>query len=101
MGERNTESNSHRSVRVFNISIGQIIAQFFFSDPTSGSAAEEVNFWISLERALTHIEQQLQSAEVEATLAVLKQAKRFLAAVSFETDTGIAFCLRSLVRSSC
>lgn len=49
---------------------------------------EEINFWTGLERALTHIEQQLQTPDVEATLATLKFAKRFLAAVSFEIDTG-------------
>lgn len=57
-------------------------------DPASGSTAEEVNFWTGFERALVHIEQQLQTPDVEATLAILKFAKRFLAAVSFEIDTG-------------
>ncbi|ODV98401.1 hypothetical protein PACTADRAFT_20118, partial [Pachysolen tannophilus NRRL Y-2460] len=58
-------------------------------DPASGTAADEISFWISLEKALLSIQEQLSSAEVSLTLDVLKKAKRFHATVSFLSDTGI------------
>lgn len=58
-------------------------------DPHSGSATQEINFWLSMETELKHIEDQLQGPGVTLTLDVLKNAKRFHATVSFLSDTGI------------
>lgn len=58
-------------------------------DPDSGTAAQEINFWLSMETALKHIEDQLQGPGVTLTLNVLRNAKRFHATVSFLSDTGI------------
>ena len=58
-------------------------------DPDSGSAAQEINFWLSMESALESIEAQLRSTGVQLTMDILKQAKRFQATVSFSTDTGL------------
>ncbi|KAJ1930559.1 dynein heavy chain [Tieghemiomyces parasiticus] len=58
-------------------------------DPASGTASQEINFWLSMERALERIDTQLKSDEVVLTLDVLKHAKRFLATVSFVADTGL------------
>ncbi|KAJ2806040.1 dynein heavy chain, partial [Coemansia guatemalensis] len=58
-------------------------------DPASGTTSQEINFWLSMERALERIEEQLQSDEVVLTMDVLKAAKRFHATVSFRTDTGL------------
>lgn len=58
-------------------------------DPDSGSAAQEINFWLSMESALENIEVQLRSTGVQLTMDILKQAKRFQATVSFSTDTGL------------
>lgn len=58
-------------------------------DPDSGTAAQEINFWLSMETALKHIENQLQGPGVTLTLNVLRNAKRFHATVSFLSDTGI------------
>lgn len=58
-------------------------------DPDSGTAAQEINFWLSMETALKHIEDQLQGKGVTLTLNVLRNAKRFHATVSFLSDTGI------------
>ncbi|KAJ3385444.1 hypothetical protein HDU84_002244 [Entophlyctis sp. JEL0112] len=55
----------------------------------SGSAREEVNFWLNMENALAHIEEQLKDDQVVLTLEVLKHAKRFHATVSFRADTGL------------
>lgn len=58
-------------------------------DPYTGSATQEINFWLSMETALKHIDDQLQGPGVSLTLAILRNAKRFHATVSFLSDTGI------------
>ena len=58
-------------------------------DPDRGSAAQEINFWLSMESALENIEVQLRSVGVQLVMDILKQAKRFQTTVSFTTDTGL------------
>ncbi|KAH8923510.1 hypothetical protein BT69DRAFT_1319504 [Atractiella rhizophila] len=58
-------------------------------DVSSGTASQEINFWLSLETALEGIQDQLEGEEVLLTLEVLKHAKRFLATLSFIADTGL------------
>ncbi|KIJ38518.1 hypothetical protein M422DRAFT_258888, partial [Sphaerobolus stellatus SS14] len=58
-------------------------------DVSSGTASQEVNFWLSLERALEGIEAQLRSDEVDMVMDCLRNAKRFRATVSFIADTGL------------
>ncbi|KAJ4379809.1 dynein heavy chain [Didymella sp. IMI 355093] len=58
-------------------------------DVSTGTASQEINFWISMESRLHDIEGQLSSAGVRLTLDVLKNAKRFQATVSFSADTGL------------
>ncbi|KAL1605495.1 dynein heavy chain [Nothophoma quercina] len=58
-------------------------------DVATGTAQQEINFWISMESRLHDIENQLSSAGVRLTLDVLKNAKRFQATVSFSADTGL------------
>ncbi|KAF9235737.1 dynein heavy chain, N-terminal region 1-domain-containing protein [Melanogaster broomeanus] len=58
-------------------------------DVSSGTASQEINFWLSLERALEGIEAQLRSEEVNMVMECLRNAKRFHATVSFITDTGL------------
>jgi dynein heavy chain 1 len=58
-------------------------------DVASGTASQEINFWLSMERALEGIDAQLRGDEVVLALDVLKHAKRFHATVSFLTDTGL------------
>lgn len=58
-------------------------------DVSTGSAQQEINFWISMEARLHDIETQLSGAGVRLTLDVLKNAKRFQATVSFSADTGL------------
>ena len=58
-------------------------------DPTTGTANQEINFWLSMESALEGIENQLRSEGVTLTLEILKHAKRFQATVSFTADTGL------------
>lgn len=58
-------------------------------DVSSGTASQEINFWLSLERALEGIEAQLRSEEVNIVMGCLRNAKRFLATVSFIADTGL------------
>ncbi|KAJ3101821.1 hypothetical protein HDU97_001047 [Phlyctochytrium planicorne] len=61
----------------------------FTRDPSSGTASQEINFWLGMERALAQIEEQLKSEYVVITLEVLRHAKRFHATVSFLADTGL------------
>ena len=58
-------------------------------DPDSGSATQEINFWLSMESALEGIEGKLRSDGVQLTMDVLRNAKRFQATVSFSADTGL------------
>ena len=48
--------------------------------PFPASALDEVGFWRSLGEALRRVEDELRAPGVAVTLAVLKQAKRFVAA---------------------
>lgn len=67
-------------------------------DPASGTASQEINFWVSKERALSQIEQQLKSDEIVLTLDILKTAKRFHATVSFLADTGLKESTEQVLR---
>lgn len=58
-------------------------------DPSTGTAAEEVNFWLGFERALKHVEDQLRTTEAEFTLTVLKHTRKVFATMSFEQDSGL------------
>ncbi|KTW31656.1 dynein heavy chain [Pneumocystis jirovecii RU7] len=58
-------------------------------DPTSGTALQEINFWLNMETSLENIEKQLKSDGIVLTLEILKQAKRFHTTVSFTADTGL------------
>jgi dynein heavy chain 1 len=58
-------------------------------DPSSGTALQEVSFWLNLERALYRIQEKRESLEVALTLDILKHGKRFQATVAFDTDTGL------------
>lgn len=58
-------------------------------DPSSGTALQEVSFWLNLERALHRLQEKRESLEITLTLDILKHGKRFHATVSFDTDTGL------------
>lgn len=58
-------------------------------DVNSGTASQEINFWVSLEHALEAIEAQLRSDSVLMVMECLRVAKRFRATVSFIADTGL------------
>ena len=52
----------------------------------TASPRQEVNFRLSLERALEGIEAQLRSEDVRMVMDALRNAKRFHATVSFIAD---------------
>ena len=58
-------------------------------DADSGSATQEINFWLNLETALKNIDKQTRNDGVQLTLDVLQNAKRYQAKVSFFADTGL------------
>ena len=53
------------------------------------SAAQEINFWLSLETALNRLTVELGSDNVLLTIDILKNANRQQAVVSLATDTGV------------
>ncbi len=57
--------------------------------PFSGTALEEVTFWHGLSEALQATAEELESLGVVATVMLLKQAKRYLATVALDTNTGL------------
>ncbi|KAI9672025.1 MAG: Dynein heavy chain, cytoplasmic [Trizodia sp. TS-e1964] len=58
-------------------------------DPESGTATQEINFWLLMESSLEDIEVKLRSEGIQLTLEILRHAKRFQATVSFSADTGL------------
>jgi dynein heavy chain 1 len=58
-------------------------------DPSTGTALQEISFWLNLERALNRILERRESIEVTLTLDILRYGKRFIATVSFDSDTGL------------
>ena len=58
-------------------------------DPTNGSAAQEIHFWLSMESALEDIETHLRADGVQLTMDILRHAKRYQATLSFSADTGL------------
>jgi dynein heavy chain 1 len=58
-------------------------------DVTSGTASQEINFWVSMEQALEGIKTQLRSKEVNIVMGCLRNAKCFLTTISFIADTGL------------
>ncbi|KAG1662035.1 Dynein heavy chain, cytoplasmic [Nymphon striatum] len=65
-------------------------------DPSSGTALQEISFWLNLERALLRIQEKRESIEVALTLDILKKGKRFHATLSFDTDTGLKQALSTV-----
>lgn len=60
------------------------------SPAVSQAAADEVAFWTQLNSELISIQQQLKSEPgVEVTLALLREAKRFVATLALENNTGL------------
>jgi dynein heavy chain 1 len=53
------------------------------------SAVEEVAFWTQLSSALQSIQEQLKSPGVELTCSLLREAKRFVATLALENNTGM------------
>jgi dynein heavy chain 1 len=58
-------------------------------DPSTGTALQEISFWLGLERALNRISEKRDSIEITLTLDILRYGKRFIATVSFDSDTGL------------
>lgn len=61
----------------------------FLETEDASAAAEEVAFWTQLQTELAHIQEQLNSPAVELTTALLREAKRFVATLALENNTGL------------
>ncbi|PKK67375.1 hypothetical protein RhiirC2_783584 [Rhizophagus irregularis] len=58
-------------------------------DPASSTAIQEINFWLSMEKALEGIDEHLKGDHIELTLGILRHAKHYHTTVSFIADTGL------------
>ena len=67
-------------------------------DVDSGSATQEINYWLNLENALKNIDKQTRNDGVQLTLDILQHAKRYQAKVSFYADTGLKEALETVQR---
>lgn len=56
---------------------------------TRTSAAQEINFWLNLESALSKVADELESPGIKLTMEILKKVKRQQQVFGFETDTGL------------
>ena len=54
-----------------------------------GPAIDELAFWHNLHDELHHVKAQLQSPGVQLTLSLLREAKRFVATLALENNTGL------------
>ena len=57
-------------------------------DPSTGTASQEISFWLSLECVLKEISKKCKSPEVTLTLDILRYHRRFTATSSFDS-TGL------------
>ena len=61
----------------------------FLETQDASAAGEEIAFWTQLQTELAHIQEQLHSPAVELTTALLREAKRFVATLALENNTGL------------
>lgn len=61
----------------------------FLETEDASAASEEIAFWTQLQTELAHIQEQLKSPAVELTTALLREAKRFVATLALENNTGL------------
>ena len=59
------------------------------AETESHADLEEVSFWMGLEEALKNIRSELSKPSVTLTIALLKAAKRFVATIALENNTGL------------
>lgn len=77
-------------VQIRKVTVLPATTAFPSVDSSSSSAdLEEVSFWLQLEIALQQIPQELARSDVELTLNLLKAAKRFLATIALDNNTGL------------
>ena len=76
-------------VQIRKVTVLPTITMFPSVDSTNSAALEEVSFWLQLEEALQQIPNQLSRPDVELSLNVLKAAKRFLATIALDNNTGL------------
>ena len=76
-------------VQIRKVTVLPTITAFPSVDSSSSADLEEVSFWLQLEEALQGIPDELRRPEVEITLNLLKAAKRFLATIALDNNTGL------------
>lgn len=76
-------------VQIRKVTVLPTTTAFPSVDSSNAADLEEVSFWLQLEEALQTIPNELKRPEVELTLNLLKAAKRFLATIALDNNTGL------------
>jgi dynein heavy chain 1, cytosolic len=76
-------------VQIRKVTVLPSTTMFPSVDSSNSADLEEVSFWLQLEEALQKIPQELSRPDVELTLNLLKAAKRFLATIALDNNTGL------------
>eukprot|EP00049_Salpingoeca_infusionum_P026814 m.28080 g.28080 ORF g.28080 m.28080 type:complete len:4577 (+) comp9012_c0_seq1:144-13874(+) len=58
-------------------------------DPATGSARQEISFWLNMERVLADIQDRLEKPDVQLVMDVFRLNKRTMILKRFETDTNL------------
>jgi len=61
---------------------------------SQGNSLQEINFWKDYESTLNNIQKQLDSVEVQLTLKIVRNAKKYFVIQGFEEDTKMEKSLR-------
>jgi dynein heavy chain 1 len=76
-------------VQIRKVTVLPATTPFPSLESSSAPDLEEVSFWTQLEAALEHVQSELQKPTVEVTLNLLKAAKRFLATIALDNNSGL------------
>jgi len=55
----------------------------------NGNTLQEINFWSQMEQRLNYVKERQISEEVQMTLNILQQAKKYMTVMTFQHDTDI------------
>lgn len=58
------------------------------------AASDEITFWTSLKTELEHIGTELKRPDVELTISLLREAKRFVVVLALENNLGLDQCVQ-------
>lgn len=84
LDDANFIENLVRCVQKWTVDISTVTKMKY--DLTTGSVLQEINYWISFERSLNLIDEQLKLPEVKLTIDILHAKKKYSTTIAFEND---------------